>query len=640
MITLPLQTLPAQPADALVAALMAIHQHRPTRPGLLDPPLVAALLALAGRTPFDPNARVPHWNQGAALSEPLLTYIVRHAPLGALPHPRRWPSRPEDFGEGLWIEGVPGAQQVDAEWLAAAVLAAGADPWSDRSPEQPLGSALAAALAANMPGLVHRLLDMPGAPSPQEVAQTPWTNTPGNALAQRMGTGAHHAHWWAALTAQPYHTAVCATLLERGLRPTEALAPALEDAAPASAVAMARYGWLPTAAPALKRLREQWRRRLKSGNLDSESFTALETVVQTPGGPPMTAAQAAAVAVLTSREWGGLGDGAIGTQDLTDMLARVHLPAHPREPWEGQWSGLALQMARALRRWNLHGVAVWEARQLMGPFAREAELPTMEEAAGRLAPALGFEWRPGVAIDGVAVLALVGMDDKQHNRGQWIANAHCLGLDDPLRWACRHMPDAVVFTEAVLAKQTKREALERFQTIWAEVARKIPMALNAHPDHAVRLLRALNRKGWQSLKDDLVGAMTPLAWLDSTQGPVGVLGMNAPPPLSGLPEPLRALAVEITLALKGEHSQGWWEAVLQAGREGALDQASRARLKEWALEAKKGYPSRSHHHYKQPEAQPWQRSALAEIQGWDRRQSLEQALPTSPSPPKRAGPRL
>ena len=128
----------------------------------------------------------------------------------------------------------------------------------------------------------------------------------------------------------------------------------------------------------------------------------------------------------------------------------------------GQWSGLAAAAVHFLRvKPQRVGASDLFDVRLMTRF------PAAQETAGALSPALGFDWRPGIAIDGLVALALLGQYQPGVFRSSGQPSAtqkaiekdilkslkhfeHTAGVGSLKRWANRHASSAMAFTKAAV----------------------------------------------------------------------------------------------------------------------------------------------------------------------------------------------
>src|SRR5690606_18676013 len=103
------------------------------------------------------------------------------------------------------------------------------------------------------------------------------------------------------------------------------------------------------------------------------------------------------------------------------------------------------------------------------------ESEDFSQCPGQLAAAVGFDWRPGLPIDGIVALVLLGQGTVSIS-GAWSASsrgalesgpevedrlaeaARALGVDDVRAWASEHAKSAIAFTRAAITRSSSRAA--------------------------------------------------------------------------------------------------------------------------------------------------------------------------------------
>lgn len=151
----------------------------------------------------------------------------------------------------------------------------------------------------------------------------------------------------------------------------------------------------------------------------------------------------------------------------------------------GQWSGLAaLAYERVCKADYLEGARTWKMAEVLAPPA-DPLLPvrcSQSPYKGCLASALGFEWRPGVAIDAVVLLGWLGQE------GRWLEPhselygkqdvlardlldfQRATGMRDWKQWAHKHLDGAVAATERLARSDAAALALI---PVWATVLKRL-----------------------------------------------------------------------------------------------------------------------------------------------------------------------
>lgn len=467
-------------------------------------------------------------------------------------------------------------EPVDVEWLAAVLLAAGADPWANRSDGDPLGPCLTRAMDHHLFGLVVRMMDMPGAPAWKALAEAP------------VPTAARHPRaresWLHAVAASKEPREACLAQL-LAARPEVSSNPhPLARAFPWALAAYDRAGQRPTDPALGKSLLAHWRQRLKSKDLSVEEFTQMEMGLSGLSAGDTAQADQRAHAAQLVRELGQVPWGsAKGTSvDRCTVATLQRRGSVAKGALAGEWTLLAAAALQHLRGYNSHGVSSWTL-----DWHLEKGHPAR---AGDLQAARGFDWRPGVAIDGLLVLSLGGMAFSPNAPdSSFLENMALLGVDDGEAWATEHLPAALAFTRVLAGSAT---AAEQLSETWGALARRFPRLLETRPDvmrDVVRLLephpgldtsyRQASRVWAPVLGGDrhlspLVRQMIPGVWTDAK-----------PPVFADLPPAQQALAVEVAFLLRAPA----WTAALIEGIP-ALPTESRERVQGWLAD----YDKRSH----------------------------------------------
>jgi len=134
---LPLSAL-AVPAstDFLARHVAALAEEARRRAVPVDtlPSIIEGIAAVAATGPFDPNATIG-WDSGRGRALERFTLLDNVLALTS-PHLRRdtlepWPTKLEDFGPHLFPQHHSPIfnGRMDSEYLAALLIAAGANPW-------------------------------------------------------------------------------------------------------------------------------------------------------------------------------------------------------------------------------------------------------------------------------------------------------------------------------------------------------------------------------------------------------------------------------------------------------------------------------------------------------------------------------
>lgn len=486
---------------------------------------VVSLLAAASRMPVNPNARIATAgiHTDAPEQKPLLSYVLSRTPAyeSRRAH-REWPATLAGFTQDLLLGPGPQPEdsrnaeeegfrdKVDVEWFAAVLLAAGADPWAHASDSNPWGSALTEVLKHNLSGLLHRMLTMPGAPAAQEVLDGTFHSPGGN----------RSDPWCSLLTRDPKYTAVFEVLLRHKARlPTDprVLVDLLGNASLGAIQALQAHAALPMDEAIQKRIKTQWRARGKRASQDKltpEMLAALLAALDHTGTVDSEQErQVAEIADLISNPgWGDTGcayreDPCHNTFKSNTGAARLCArTVLSRGAMAGQWSGLAGMALHRLRMSGPDGVTPWRMEAMVSWGFKDGIWKTLEPIAdGALSLARGFDWRPGIAIDGLLVLVILGM--KQERSGDALLQAHqekeyadlqqqaqrLLRVTSLGAWGQQNAAAAVAWTEHLLARPTPK-VVSIVEGAWRQVMETAPHLFDRDPASVVRLLRAFHGK--------------------------------------------------------------------------------------------------------------------------------------------------
>ena len=585
------------------------------------PAVAQALLMVATTVSVDPNALVPSPHYSSQDQGPLLPFLLDRAPFGtpALPV-RQWPLEVSGFTEALRaplqkaVEAeyaksqqekryhVERGSALDVEWLAALLVAGGADPWADVSETHPLGRSLARALEHNQVGLVDRLMAVPGGPSWAEVAH------------QRVGHETKQLRtrttWLHAVVDRNHNE--WAPLLERLLAHAgpehEGTPHPLSMAFPWALEAYAKAGKIPTESAVVKPIVSQWRARLKSNELSAEQFSQMENRLlgQDLEAPTTSAREALFTQGLGRMPWGGTFGSSRPAPSKLGVDALLERAPVTRGALAGQWSHAAVLLVQQIRSFGGRGLGAWSLLDwAFGSFGRQQE----EFEKGQLSKAIGFLWRPGVSIDGLMVLGLYGTDIRQGDsllKGYYTelfeGNLAALGIEDGPCWAFQHRDDAVAFTKALVGRGSPA-ANARLAQVWAVVIERLPGLFESNPALLVELTRCLagpdasplQQVSMKSVKRCNETEQVPdlKAGLDGLSGLLKVLPGNwtndRPPVFEDLPASWRCVAAEAALRMS---TPAWLKALAEGVP--SLDVATQERVAGWVEVRRPLLPEEDH----------------------------------------------
>lgn len=472
------------------------------------PTLLEGVAALAALAPFDPNesalcAFSPNSNDKVRYTI-LDNVLALTGPFVFRPSSVEWPTRPEEFSEALLPAHPYSAthdRRINSEFLAAQLTAAGANPWlMDGTPQATLPDALRSTLRFNMHQLLHRFLDCPHAWTAQAVwdAEVPTSY---------MKTGAA----WEFMVEHNAANAM-ATLVARGAR-MEAT-PAWEDAlkrAPANvAESLILVLGKPVPAAAAKRIQKAWQERLKGKQLSPAEVTQMVNALS-PGQHALSEAEAEIQQRLAT-PWGEKpnGSSARGWGYCTNQGAEKlnEIAQVEKGPMAGQWTVLAAQVMARIRSASNRlsseeGAYEWDVDAMVGKD---------EDHEGSIKPGIGLEWRPGISLDGLLMLGLVGqmregspthmkalfaqqskaMEANQPSALKTFAKA--AGIEDIQAWCRASAESAARFTAACLRTPSVKAAQAFLHTWKRALTTDQDLLKDVSPEVRLELISALHAR--------------------------------------------------------------------------------------------------------------------------------------------------
>lgn len=465
-------------------------------------PVMEGALALASLHGFDPAEKVQFkrgLNPPSQLS--LLDAVLALANKNQnLEINRKWPSDPDDFGPHLDISMHGEWQGVDVEWAAAALTAAGCNPWNDfELGVDPLPLAITSAIDCGMAGLVNRFLDCPNAPSANDLVGVPFSESSPD-------------YNWTSLASDHAQNRVLEVLVERGARTKDEdiLAEAFSNATPLAVEILTTAKMVPGTEKSQRKIQSAWKAR--SVSLGSEVVQKMQ--IATFGGVASSMSQSALdVSNLLSVEWGKAPSGSssqaydfLGGKGVESLLGQADIKSGPMA---GHWSVLAAAAASRLRQGSDDGALGWSiSTMLHRHYSDEDRRWVVADCAqppykGSLTPALGIEWRKGIVIDGIVALSLFGQRGNSMTRTtqdnlqeqQVLRDISDFGLaagiENPDRWARDHAQSAALFSLHIL-KSPKVNATRSLLHAWETALYRNPgMASTIKEETRVDLLLAL-----------------------------------------------------------------------------------------------------------------------------------------------------
>jgi len=582
-----------EPLAYLVGQIVPPSRFQPSPPI----PAIWGVLSALSRVSFEPNV----WVEKGNSKVPALTAVLKCVERGRdRRHHREWPSTLDNFSPALikpfkTLADEVRYDDVDAEWLAAVVLAAGADPWIDKDAHHGLGSAFGMAAGLNLAGLVERMWAVEkNRPTLQQLSEVVCASPVFPDKGERT---------WLEHTMMHDDPALTVWLLRQGVRPLpDRPHPATLACHTGQLNALKEHGCWPLTGPEIRSVETAWRNRLKKGDLTASQFAAFQAMASPEEHVSAVEQDQKTLAALFEQKiagpkWNSTGFALEPTIKIPDMMAEAEIT---KGPMAGRWNRLAAEVFSHMRQGHARGVLAWDLRR-WAPSAAEL-------SPGSLRPVLGREWRDGVSFDGLLALGILGMSDIAQ-RGACASlharpldkqplidvAAEALGVSDVKAWAMKHTSSAVAWTE-LATKGGSAPACNRMQDVWATALTRHPFWLVHEPALSLRLLQALggNFKNitLTTLYDSdpnkqvrMLGRTSSLGMVIEALWP-GV--SKAPPALAGLSDERRAMAVEIALMV---HTEDWLNILKEGFR--LLSPEDWERVKVFETYAQKHLPAKT-----------------------------------------------
>ena len=487
---------------------------------LLEPSMEAAL-ALAILSPFDPAERIQskrHEDETISLLEAVLSLTNSNK---CCPHATQWPTDPAQFGPHLFGQ----SRKVDTEWVAAALTAAGCNPWADLAtePSQIPKSVLLAA-QFGLSGLLERFLECPGAWSAQQILDAKIT-VPAAFTSSQLSL-------WEDLSTGYMSAPSLEVFMKAGARlPDTATAlDILSDATPAAVAVIASFDGLSLSVSDKAKIDTQWKDRCKRHSITPVD---VEKMGQGLWGADNKSALSSAdveISRMLSVGWKKASGGS--SSKAYDFLTSkgadsLNATSSFKGAVSGKWSLLAAAAFSRIKQADYSGCLGWSvSNMLFREFDHEQKRWEVADSSqppylNSLKGALGFDWRPGVSIDGIVALSLFGQrgtnapTEEKETLADIVSFGQAAGIDDVRGWATSNMPAAVEFTSVALKRGTP-DATECFLSAWSTALTREPsLADGLDGSNRLRLVSCIAnpRLGmWDSKKkmfQQLTGALFP-----------------------------------------------------------------------------------------------------------------------------------
>lgn len=478
---------------------------------------------MAAMQPFDPRELVTqrldpveralkrgmHWT----ILEAALYMGKTETPLA----PKRdWPTNLASFNADLRErhEGPRARLQgnhpaINGEWLGAALVAAGCNPWmtvqdtlGQKKPKDDLPGAVSLMIRKNYSGLFERSLEIAGAWPAQKVwsAQATMTKTV------------------AELAVTADSTNILEVLLDRGACPQgEAELAKLLSIATLKAVDLLESRISLELGPkASQEVLDAWTERHRKNEIYPEDLARISALTN-KGTDVHKAYVEIKMNELLSSPWGKKPNGSRASaydfmcdHEPSALLARERKKGGPSA---GEWSLLAAAAFARIRQASHEGALGWSMHHMIKEKQESGESTSPKDfrnptLKGCLKDAIGFDWRPGIAIDGVVALSLFGQRAQAHTQNAigkeefkkidkdlqdfGLAAGLVDGNEWPMDWAVDHAQAAADFTLIMLKNPSVAQAKAMLSTWDTALQRNPNMAKAISPETAADMLQALS----------------------------------------------------------------------------------------------------------------------------------------------------
>lgn len=589
-------------------------------------------LALAAIHPFDPKEIVSYKRGGDERKRTLLEAVLLLTNANFTAPTQRWPREVEGFGPHLEMTSIYGKPLgMNTEWAAAALTAAGCNPWDgfdDTSSLVPM--AVSAAIAHGFGGLVDRFLDCSGSPDAHWLAQARHTQASAETVLE-------------CACRKKGSESVLESLLDRGVRiSSPAAAQKLLSIATPEAVALLSKSGLPELSPAARtKVESAWKERVSKHELQMQDVEAMQVGAWGSVSAGLSKG-ALSIKRFLGAEWGKNPGGSISQAydfSLPDGIPGTDRAQINGGPQSGQWSVFAAAVASRIRQGAQQGALGWSTPTMLHrSYDDEARRWVLADCSkppfrGSLKDALGFDWRPGAPIDGIVALGLYGQrgSDGYTTGAQAVEKERAVQDDikqfalaadiaDVPAWARANIEGAVQFTLGVL-KSSKVNAARSLLSTWATALDREPTLVQGiAPEHRVALLQALTSHfelsaGWsKTMHKAEIAAFEKVAGVLFPT--LSRLSFANDPTLSGV-DKTAALILALARPAEGGNAE-----TLLAGLHDASPTLTAKDLDVVQAWVKAKMPSDD------------QRAAQSVVESW------KLALSTAPAPSARRGPRL
>lgn len=510
-VKLPLNVLPPAVSDSSSSALarylsvfLKSYVGSNIVPYDLVPAIMEGALGMAVMAPFDPEEKI-------ILSKdqhiPLLEAVLRLGNVNRMvPVHRPWPTKPELFDSSLAITKESGERYaVDNEWVAAALTAAGCNPWRDHAGKEDIPPSVKLAIEYGYAGLVERFLSLPGAYSAQEIAES---------VNEYKGESKSAIEY---IASKNNGIGLLKVLVEAGARlKQEGLAVSVYSSAKAPAIELlSKFDHVELSSASKKKIKSTWQSRIVENSLSSLDLPKMELNLWNESSENLSTA-ALDIGKTLSVGWGSRANGSyseayhfMGNTGKEKLLGKGILKSGPLA---GEWSLLAAAIVSRIKQGQNYGCLGWSIGVMIenqfnnlakGWVSADVSIPDM---VGSLSNAIGFDWRPGISINGPVMLGLLGQTNghevNEKNDGlqeqQVLERIHDFSIATNIKnieqWAFDYAPDAVRFTAAVL-KGGQVSISCRLLEVWDRAMTRMPRIISAlTEDDRLELLKALTNK--------------------------------------------------------------------------------------------------------------------------------------------------
>lgn len=394
---------------------------------------------------------------------------------------KSWPTTIQEMSE--LSEEIK--SDMDAEWTAALLLAAGANPWELKNDTHPSRSNHSTQLhpvsgmaVRGWAGVVKNALEHPDCPDLEQVAQLRVKNT--IPMAESMG---RVVSLRAYLLAQGQNE-VLGVLFDKGMvlpKDKTSLVEELSNIHEETVALLAEKGLFNSLSPAvIKKVQSAWVLRVRNKTLSPEQLPEMMSLLlpKDASQSQLEAASAAQIDGILGVPW---NDNRHSNQVMNVGIEELNKQVPSKSQHRGQWSVLGAYAMAQIRRTgqdSSQSVPKWDiAPMIEANFVRGkgwvyADLndPSVK---GSLAPAIDVQWRAGITMSAPILMAELGKNNYSYTKEKKplpSLSALCLacGVSDPDAWIAQNANAMAEFTQAI-SRPNARTQHAVLSMVWSNI---------------------------------------------------------------------------------------------------------------------------------------------------------------------------